>query len=410
VTKTLYEVLEVAQTASPETIQAAYRSLMTKYHPDKVAGLGVEFKKIADERTKEINSAYDILRDPARRAAYDRQLRDGKPESPPKQETERKQAQEENGTNSSRSRVIGLSAIALVIGLVVAVWMNSRSSVLPVTTPAPTPRPVIQAPPPSPPVTPPAPTPPGAALPVTPPQAFHPGPVIQDCETCPVMVVVPAGSFQMGTDPQSWYHSDDDEHPQHHVTIPAAFAIGKYPVTQAEYYQIMFNNPSNFAGDTRPVETVSWDDAREFVKRLSARTHQSYRLPSEAEWEYAARAGSTTAWSFGDDVTKLPLYAWFADNSGQQTHPVGQKLPNALGLFDMHGNVWEWVEDCYQENYQGAPTNGNAVATGDCASRVLRGGSWDFSPYSLRSANRGRNAPDDRDIDNGFRVARTITP
>jgi formylglycine-generating enzyme required for sulfatase activity len=132
-------------------------------------------------------------------------------------------------------------------------------------------------------------------------------------------------------------------------------------------------------------------------------------LPSEAEWEYAARAGTGVRWSFGDDESRLALHAWFAGNSGGQTHPVGQLQPNGFGLYDMHGNVWEWIEDCYRESYHGAPTNGSAWASSDCNSRVLRGGSWLKFPYDLRSAARYRSAPAYRDRYSGFRVARTIT-
>jgi formylglycine-generating enzyme required for sulfatase activity len=232
----------------------------------------------------------------------------------------------------------------------------------------------------------------------------------RDCDTCPVMVTVPAGSFLMGSDP-NWENGSNHEHPRHRVTIGAAFAIGKFDVTQAEYFAVMGANPSDFKGMTRPVEEVNWEEAREFVKRLSARTGKPYRLPTEAEWEYAARAGTETPWSFGDDESKLPLYAWFSGNSGSQTHPVGQLRPNGFGLYDMHGNVWQWVEDCWHDTYQGAPVNGSAWTASGCDRRVLRGGSWNYIPIGVRSANRDWLAPVYRDRNiYGFRVARTITP
>jgi formylglycine-generating enzyme required for sulfatase activity len=176
----------------------------------------------------------------------------------------------------------------------------------------------------------------------------------------------------------------------------------------------MGGNPSLFKGATNPVENVTWYEAREFVKRLSVKTGKSYRLPSEAEWEYAARAGTKTLWSFGDDEKKLPQYAWFFDNSGQHTHPVGELLPNGFGLYDMHGNVSQWVEDCYPETYRETrikpPADGRAWTTDHCPIRVIRSGSWDDKPYL--SSSEFRNCMDASDGHSflGFRVARTITP
>ena len=147
---------------------------------------------------------------------------------------------------------------------------------------------------------------------------------------------------------------------------------------------------------------------------MSQKTGKTYRLPSEAEWEYAARAGTSTKWSFGDNQLQLSDYAWYEDNSkrwfgGAQTQRSAQKRPNAFGLFDMHGNVWEWVEDCWHDNYSGAPTDGSAWTTAcSNSNRILRGGSWDSGPADLRSANRGRDAPDIRIISFGLRLARTL--
>ena len=165
--------------------------------------------------------------------------------------------------------------------------------------------------------------------------------------------------------------------------------------------------PSRFKGRTLPVEQVSWSDAQEFVKKLSDNTGKNYRLPSEAEWEYAARAGSQTAYSFGDNVGELGRYGWFNNNSNNTTHPVGEKLPNAFGLHDMHGNVWEWTEDCWNENYSNAPTDGSAWTAGNCSLRVVRGGSWYIDPQYLRSAGRDRFTTASRFSSVGFRVART---
>jgi len=174
------------------------------------------------------------------------------------------------------------------------------------------------------------------------------------------------------------------------VSIPAGtpFFMGKYPITQAEYQAVMGENPSHFSGNPRnPVENISWYDAIEFCARLSELTGREYRLPSEAEWEYACRAGSTTQFSFGDDKSQLGHYAWFDANSGSRSHPVGQKKPNAFGLYDMHGNVLEWCEDTEHEDY-----------------RVLRGGSWYSIPENCRSADCDWNTPDYANCNVGLRV------
>ena len=234
-------------------------------------------------------------------------------------------------------------------------------------------------------------------------------------------VFVPGGCFQMGQTEAdkaqlikevgeenyaSWFA---DELPRHEVCVKG-FWMGKYEVTQAQWQAIMESNPSNFKGADRPVETVSWNDAQEFLKKLNAawansRSPAQFRLPSEAEWEYAARAGTQTAYSFGDDPNQLGEYAWFVDNSGNNTHPVGQLKPNAFGLYDMHGNVWEWVADTYHENYNDAPTDGSVWEDlGDRKAKVLRGGSWNSSPRSCRSAYRNWNAPDYRYYNFGARV------
>lgn len=245
-----------------------------------------------------------------------------------------------------------------------------------------------------------------------------PGTIIKDCPECPEMVVLPSGSFLMGSppDPAADPFSNEkpkaigskDEKPQHHVQIQS-FAVGKYEVTQEQWYAVMGNNPGKNKGRTLPVEQVSWDETQQFIAKLNQKTGQKYRLPSEAEWEFAARAGTTTEWSFGNDATKLEGYAWYNRNSRFETHGVGQKLPNAFGLFDMHGNVWEWVQDCWHETYAGAPTDGSTWTTACTENwRVLRGGSWGYAPVNLRSAYRERINPDYRDSGYGFRLARDL--
>ncbi len=210
------------------------------------------------------------------------------------------------------------------------------------------------------------------------------------------MVHLPGGEFQMGSG-----NGASDEGPVHRVRI-APFSIGKYEVTQAQWKAVMGgNNPSYFKGDSLPVENVSWEYVKEFLKKLG----NGYRLPTEAEWEYAARGGTSTKWSFGDDESRLGEYAWYFENAGISTHPVGQKKPNPFGLYDMHGNVWEWCEDVWHSNYEGAPGDGSAwLSGGDSRYRVLRGGSWLNYGDFCRSADRSINGPGLRDYNIGFRV------
>ncbi|MFM7579673.1 MAG: SUMF1/EgtB/PvdO family nonheme iron enzyme, partial [Microcystaceae cyanobacterium] len=229
------------------------------------------------------------------------------------------------------------------------------------------------------------------------------------------MVEIPAGSFLMGTDKaevqrlKQKYSTDvfNRELPQHPVTLPKYY-LGKYPVTQEQYQAVMGNNPATFQDNPKnPVEQVSWDDAKAFCQKLKELTGQDFRLPTEAEWEYACRAGTQTHYYFGDDETQLGDYAWYGDNSGNQTHPVGQKKPNQWGLYDMHGNVWEWCEDPWHGSYAEKPENvkndGSIIwSDGNKAYHVVRGGSCLSSPRGCRSAYR---ADYDLRVDSlGFRV------
>ena len=210
--------------------------------------------------------------------------------------------------------------------------------------------------------------------------------------------LIPSGEFVMGSGEY------DNEKPQHRVAITRPFYMGVYPVTQAQYRAVTDNAPpSKFKGYSNPVECVSWHDAEEFCGALSARSGRSVRLPTEAEWEYACRAGTTTSFSFGDDEVMLGRYGWFDGNSGDKTHPVGQKQPNPWGLHDMHGNVWEWCSDLYADSYANAGET-DPQGPGSGTARVLRGGGWDSSTRDCRSANRDKNKPDNRDDDVGFRV------
>jgi formylglycine-generating enzyme required for sulfatase activity len=225
------------------------------------------------------------------------------------------------------------------------------------------------------------------------------GRVFKDCPDCPDMVVVPAGSFDMGS-------SSGDESPAHRVTIGKPFAMGKTEVTQGQWKAIMGNNPSKFQNcrDTCPVEQVSWNDAKDFIQKLNAKTGKQYRLPSEAEWEYACRAGGKQEYCGSDNVDSV---AWHDTNSGSTIHPAAQKQANAWGLYDMSGNVWEWVEDSNHADYNGAPVDGTAWQ-GDGAQRVLRGGSWLNEPQIARAALRLSFEPTARYDHVGFRLARTL--
>ncbi|MEH2468079.1 SUMF1/EgtB/PvdO family nonheme iron enzyme [Nostoc sp.] len=225
------------------------------------------------------------------------------------------------------------------------------------------------------------------------------------------MVQIPGGTFMMGS-PEAEAERDKDESPQHEVKVPGFF-MGKYEITQAQYQAIMGSNSSNFKGEKRPVESVSWDDAVEFCKKLSQKTGKIYRLPSEAEWEYACRAGTKTPFYFGETITTDLVnyngdYPYGSAPKGeyrQQTTDVGKFSPNSFGLYDMHGNVYEWCQDVYNDNYQNAPKDGSAWLTGkDNNMKLLRGGSWILSAWNCRSANRLDSAHARRDYDVGFRV------
>ncbi|MHB8520380.1 MAG: formylglycine-generating enzyme family protein [Limisphaerales bacterium] len=232
------------------------------------------------------------------------------------------------------------------------------------------------------------------------------------------MVFIPPGTFRMGS-PTNEVDRNDDEGPQTAVTISRGFWMGKYLVTQGEYAAVMGSNPSRFNTNngfsedlSRPVETVTWLDATNYCGVLTQReraagriaTNSVYRLPTEAEWEYACRAWTSTRFSYGDDpgYTNFTNYAWYDDNSGGTTHPVGQKLPNPWGLYDMHGDVFEWCQDYYDAYPGGIALDPQGPATG--SHRVIRGGSWLHSVWFCRSASRSDFIPDSGYFSNGFRV------
>jgi formylglycine-generating enzyme required for sulfatase activity len=273
----------------------------------------------------------------------------------------------------------------------------------------------------------------------------------RDCEDCPEMVVIPAGRFLMGS-PENEEGRDADESPQHEVTISAPFALGKYEVTRGEFARFVeatgheakscyywdgdsweedaardWRNPGYEQTDAHPVTCVGFEDAQAYIGWLGQESGESYRLPSEAEWEYAARGGTTTRYSWGDAaesacghanghdetskrVNGFDWESFSCDDGFAQTAPVGTFIANRYGLHDMSGNLWEWVEDRYHDNYEGALSEGSPWLEGTNSARVLRGGSWFIYPRFLRSADRNRVGPVIRDYNIGFRVARTLTP
>ena len=214
--------------------------------------------------------------------------------------------------------------------------------------------------------------------------------------------LIPAGKFTMGSAKGEKGHYRD-EGPQHEVTISKPFLMGITEVSQQQYETVMGKNPSSFKGPTNPVNTVSWNDATIFCKKLSEKTGRKVRLPTEAEWEYACRAGTRTGFSFGGNDTDLRDYAWYAANSNEKVHPVGQKRSNAWGLHDMHGNVWEWCSDYYADSYVSAKNTDPKGPTSG-SDRVLRSGSWYDSLEECRSASRDHEGPSNPSFNYGFRV------
>ncbi|SFL16024.1 Formylglycine-generating enzyme, required for sulfatase activity, contains SUMF1/FGE domain [Falsiroseomonas stagni DSM 19981] len=319
-----------------------------------------------------------------------------------------------------RSMVLGLGVLLSGHG---EVWAQPASPIpndpfQSVPAPAVRPRPV--APPPQP--SRPAPAPSGFPVPV--------GQSFRDCADCPEMVVIPAGRFTMGS-PPSETGRDSHEGPQREVVVSRALAVGKFEVTFAEWDACVAaggcgHRPSDhgWGRGRQPVMNVSWDDAQGYVRWLSSRTGRGYRLLTEAEWEYAARAGTTTRFTFGDNESHICRFGNGADQTARlsnpgrpvapcddgyvNTAPVGSFAANRFGLHDMHGNVWEWVQDCYVAQYAGASADASqALESGGCSARVVRGGSWASSPRLLRAADRSRNSAGSRGDFIGFRVART---
>jgi formylglycine-generating enzyme required for sulfatase activity len=277
--------------------------------------------------------------------------------------------------------------------------------------------------------------------------------VFKECDKCSEMVVVPAGSFVMGSR-DSEPGRGSDEGPQHSVTIAKPFAMGKFHVTVDQYAAFVtetghdsgskcytfeggkgeqregrsWRNPGFAQAGSHPAVCLNWDDAKAYVAWLSKKTQKPYRLLTEAEWEYATRAGTTTRYFFGDDEKDLCRYGNGLDQTAKSqiagadkgnapcsdgyayTAPAGSFLPNAFGLYDVYGNAYQWLEDCYHDSYAGAPTDGTAWLSGVCSRHVLRGGSWAGNPKDLRAADRVKLTTADRSSGRGFRLGRTLTP
>ncbi|WP_295392451.1 formylglycine-generating enzyme family protein [uncultured Thiodictyon sp.] len=258
---------------------------------------------------------------------------------------------------------------------------------------------------------------------------------LKDGSEGPEMVRLPAGRFLMGASERDTT-AFADERPQHEVRIAHPFAIGRFPVTFEDYDRFVIatrpppaakrglmgrlfggeeHEPRELPGDEgwgrgrRPVINVSWHDAVAYCVWLSEQTGRTYRLPSEADWEYASRAGTATRWSFGDDENALGDHAWYKDNSGGKTHPIGEKRPNPWGLHDIHGNIWEWMQDCWHDNYAGAPVD-DSEWHDNClsADRVVRGGSWINNARNTRVSHRSSNEPDSRQKLLGLRLAQDL--
>ena len=276
-----------------------------------------------------------------------------------------------------------------------------------------------------------------------------PGDVFRDCPECPEMVVVPSGSFRMGDIAGG---GESSERPVHGVTIAEAFAVGRYEVTVGQFREFVdatsyrtgtgcnlwsgsaweidrsksWQDPGFNQTDQHPVGCMNWEDAEAYTIWLSRKTDKSYRLLSEAEWEYAQRAGAAALWSHGNDATSICRYGNTRDDTyrsitddtagalcddGSITKaPVGSYQPNEFGLYDMTGNVYEWTQDCWNDSYSGAPIDGTSWMSGDCSHHTLRGGSWPSSPWGLRSAFRRNFETENRSNNFGFRVARPLSP
>lgn len=419
----------------PQRRQAEQRA--AKEEAQRVAA-AKEAKRKADEaerhtaaeearRRVEVEARRAAAEQQAKKSANDDARREAEPEARRGSEEKARRWTAEveaspRGVEPSQEKVIGLKWVApAMIGVFAMVFVGTimyKGFFSRETRPGPPPpTPAAQAEKPSA-----APSPPAAALPAPKIQASAPtvppraGEGFRECAQCPEMVVIPAGEFTMGS-PESEAGHEKDEGPQRRVAIARPFAVGKYEVTFGEWDACVAaagcaHKPDEEWGrDRQPVINVSWHDAQAYVSWLSKKSGKHYRLLSEAEWEYAARAGTTTRYPWGDEAgtNRANFIGSGSQWSGKQTAPVGSFAANRFGLHDMIGNVWEWVQDCYHDSYKGVPADGRAWETDDCAQRVLRGGSGSIKPEFARVAyRRGELRPTFRNSSIGFRVARTL--
>lgn len=397
---THYDTLEVSQKASLETIKAAYKSLMQRYHPDRNPG-----DPVAADLALRINNAYSVLFDPEARASYDSMLATGRAKQFATDTKSAASPQRKSGPppvkQSPHSAWSGfrymLKAIAATTGLFIVflVVVGAINGTIEKSK-----QEEIRAQEAS-----------AAAAKRTAMRRVaataRQSKVIKDCDDCPEMLEIPAGKFERGSTSEA-----NNQKPAHTVNISNAFALAETEVTQGQWRAVMGNNPSNFlyCGADCPVENVSWDDAQEFVRKLSQKTGKAYRLPSEAEWEYACRAGGIHTYCGSDDIDNV---AWYEGNGGGMSHPVASKQANAWGLYDMSGNAWEWTQDCWNDSYAGGPLDGSAWQSGNCTRRVMRGGSWKWISKGSVAGIRFHSDPSGRNFgvgvgSFGFRPARTL--
>jgi formylglycine-generating enzyme required for sulfatase activity len=327
-----------------------------------------------------------------------------------KQEEERQRQEVKAIAQPSRRPLAVTGVLGVVLVSAVGVWLFNTSHTPIQPSPPPVEAPVIPVRPAVQPAS-------STGVPLSPKleRALKPKDIFKECNDCPELVVVPAGSFIMGS-PDSEEDHDPSESPQHKVTIAKPFAVGRFAVTFDEWDACVADGgcngykPSdeNSGRGRRPVIMVSWPDTKTYLQWLSRKTGKPYRLLSEAEFEYAARAGSKAAFPWGEYKGEGSANCDACGGSWSTTAPVGSFDPNAFGLYEMVGNVWQWVEDCDHENYNGAPTDGSVWPGGDCSHRIVRGGGWPVD--DIRSASRYGNPIADRNVAGGFRVARALTP
>jgi formylglycine-generating enzyme required for sulfatase activity len=418
-----YRLFGLERNASSKDIKIIYRKLVKRFHPDSLEqGASHEEIKSAEEYFKRMQEAYEAIYSDAlnrensqgnrEREELERRQREEKEAAKKKDDEERLKRQREETARLKREQnerkheekssggkwFFGAFIFFAVLALG---WYGTQDSGNPKESvnPVPISTPTATAPQKT--------TPSVTATPLQ-TAKISASPIVpaadQKMYTNSIgmeFVLIRAGEFDMGS-------TLNDESPVHRVNISSVFYMGKYEVKEKQWRDVMGSSPSYFKGDNLPVEQVSWNDIQDFIKKLNDKEGgDKYRLPTEAEWEYPARAGRTARYSFGDDESIIRDYSWYDVNSGSKTHEVGQKKPNSWGLYDMHGNVWEWVQDIYHDSYSGAPIDGSAWE-GSGSKRVVRGCSWVSNAEGCRSAIRFGYDPGSRISYLGFRLLRDV--